>query len=485
MEHIARLVSERVGLTFPANRRSVAESAVLRVAHRAGCDDESSFVAIITRSAAVFDELVAELTIGETYFFREPNAFEFVRDLVRNRPGPDGIRAWSAACASGEEAYSLAIALLDAGARDPLVLGTDVSRPRLAAARRGRYRRWSLRGVSRETEAKYFRQDGADLCLDADIRRRVEFRYLNLAEDVYPAISTGVWGMDVIFCRNVLIYFSEDVVAAVARRLIDSLSADGWLILAASDPAVHRYVPCEALTTPFGIAYRRPGAHAGLFPGRTFTTPVEQGIVEPPRPLPFISEVPVLTAPEFVADEPLHVAPLPAPAAPAPVRPATFREAYASRDYQRASTAARVHLTERPDDADAWVFLIRSSANLGDLVDAGAACASALEHHPWNVELLYLHSVLLLQAGLAREAADAARKALYLDRQYVVAHLALANASQRAGQISTAERSLRAAEELLTNREPGDIVPGSDGEPAARLLEMVRTHRSLLRRGAA
>ena len=118
------------------------------------------------------------------------------------------------------------------------VVATDISRARLAAARRGEYREWSFRGVPREIIARYFTQSGdGRYVLSGAVRRGVEFRYLNLASDLYPAMSAGVWGMDVIYCRNVLIYFDKTTIRHVAKALLDSLSEAGWLLLGATDPA--------------------------------------------------------------------------------------------------------------------------------------------------------------------------------------------------------------------------------------------------------
>src|SRR6185312_11013116 len=131
-------------------------------------------------------------------------------------------RAWSAGASTGEEPYSIAIALREKGVAGD-VLGTDISRARLADARHATYRRWSFRGVPEATIAKYFKQRGDLFTLAPALRHDVEFRYLNLASDCYPAMSSGVWGMDVIFCRNVLIYFDRETIAHVAKNLIESI----------------------------------------------------------------------------------------------------------------------------------------------------------------------------------------------------------------------------------------------------------------------
>src|SRR5690606_16802025 len=94
-------------------------------------------------------------------------------------------------------------------------------------------------------------------------REAVDFRYLNLAEDIYPSLTTGIWGFDVILCRNVLIYFDRLTIARVAQRLIDSLAEDGWLLLGASDPAPSEESECDVVLTPSGRAYRHPGQGSG------------------------------------------------------------------------------------------------------------------------------------------------------------------------------------------------------------------------------
>ena len=165
---------------------------------------------------------MAEITIGETYFFRDSAQFALLRDRVlpdlfspaRLRAHDAPIRIWSAGCASGEEPYSLAILLHQLGwSSRAQVFGTDVSRPLLRQARQAQYSRWSLRGVPEEIVATYFKRSGDRFVLLPAIARAVEFRYLNLADAGYPSPQSGVWGMDLILCRNVLIYFAADRVA--------------------------------------------------------------------------------------------------------------------------------------------------------------------------------------------------------------------------------------------------------------------------------
>ena len=436
-ETIVQLVSEQTGLVFPANRHAATEAGLRRAMARTGLLHAAAYRNMVSQDGAALDDLLAELTVGETYFFREPAQFTLLRKeiiprLAERRRANQPIRVWSAACASGEEAYSLAITLRDLRpSAVNAVLGTDISRDRLTSARCARYRQWSLRGVPDAIIERYFRHHGKQYDLIAEARNDVEFRYLNLAADAYPSISTGVWGMDVIMCRNVLIYFDYPTIAHVGARLIESLSEDGWLLLGASDPVLSDFVQCEVVQTEAGLVYRRRGGQARM--------------IAPPR-----RHVPVIQMTDS------HVEPVVTDHTDTSATPPAT---------DRVGTSEVAHTVSHLE-ADACAT-VRTFANLGRLAEADAACATALEQYGMSAELHYLHAVLLLQAGHAPESARAARRALYLDRSLVVAHLALASALSRTGALADARRSLTNAERLLEPISSDAIVPASDGESAA------------------
>ena len=424
----------------------MVESAANRVMRVVGIDTPDAFLPLVQKDGAVFDDLMAEVTVGETYFFRQPAHFTLLRHTIlpefRTRATPaQKFRAWSAACSTGEEPYSIALALRDEGV-PAAVLGTDVSRARLGVARRGEYRRWSFRGVPEETIERCFEQDGEAYLLGAHVRRDVEFRYLNLASDHYPALSSGVWGMDLIFCRNVLIYFDRDTIAHVAKSLLASLGDDGWLVLGATDPSLHDFVKCEVVQTDEGLAYRhfKGTSRRSLIPPRATATTLS-------------------------------------------ARAAA--QTYADGDYEQTievlAPAVANGLATPPD----LVLYVRSLANLGRLEDASRVCTAALDQCRDAPELHYLQAVLVAQSGQFAESALAARRALYLDRSMIVAHLALGSALVSSGDIEGARRAFTVSERLLSAMPADEEVPASDGEPAGRLLEMTRVQAKLARREPA
>ena len=477
VQEIARLVAARTGLVFSRPRHQTIEAAIRRESSRAGHHGLAAYHAALRGDASAVDALAAELTIGETYFFRDAPQFDLLRSRILPElaasPSADGaVRVWSAGCASGEEPYSIAILCheLGLGARTKIV-GTDLSRDRLAAAREARYGRWSLRGVPDAVIASYFTRRDTRYDLVPVMRDMVEFRYLNLA-DVADADPSGAPGrMDLILCRNVLIYFDAATTARVIRHLLSALSARGWLLLGASDPPITDYADCEVVVTPAGLAYRP----AGTMPSRNVVSPAPRayevyvGTHDTPVP-----PVPVTVAYTLQATT--------AHSVPDPRREELARivEAHSEGQESLAAELARQFIARGGNELTAWVIRVRALANAGSLSEAGKSCAAALELHPLSAELTYLQSILLINAGRFVEAAETCRRALYLDHTLAVAHVARGDALARQHRAEDAARAFRAALRLLGQMAPDAIVPASGGERSARMTAAVASRLELM-----
>jgi len=468
------LVRRRTGLVFIQSRRPAFESGLLTCMRRAGLSDLRIYLERLAESPALSDDLAAEITVGETYFLRDADQWNLLQTrllplLLARHGGDRPLRIWSAGCASGEEPYSAALVLHQLGAAGrATIVGTDLSRPALARARRGEYPRWALRNVPDEIERLYFRPKGQRFELVPWVRRQVEFRYLNLAEDAAPNLRYGLGAMDLILCRNVLIYFDQKTVLNVARRLLDSLADEGWLMLGASDPLLGGILPCEVEVTEAGLMYRKAGhrAHAPMRPSLPAAPSEDPAYV----PGPASHERPADAVP--VARS--------ATAEPDGDRLDEARRRYVAKDYAGAAALALAMIRGGESEAEIEILLVRSLANRGELAEAGQACAAALDTHRTCPELVFLHAVLLAQGGRYAEATDALRRALYLDRSLVVAHLGLGDALARLGDASGARRAFRAAQRLLARLPPEQPVAASDGEPAARLAEAARSQLRML-----
>jgi chemotaxis protein methyltransferase CheR len=262
-ETVAELVNERTGLVFRRSSCDAAEAGTRRAMERAGVGDVTRYLDLLREGEGALADLIEELTVRETHFFRQPGRFEFIRhhvipEIRRRRGAGHVVRAWSAGCASGEEAYSLAILFDQEGLADrSSILATDISRVALQIAAEGAYGVSSLRGMPEELVRRYFHRRGYREVLDERICQRVTFRYSNLAAGDCADESNAAGEMDLILCRNVLIYFDRVSVRQVACRLFDSLAEGGWLVAGASDPPLAADAPFETVVTDHGVLYRR------------------------------------------------------------------------------------------------------------------------------------------------------------------------------------------------------------------------------------
>jgi chemotaxis protein methyltransferase CheR len=474
-ERLTRIASARAGLTFPENRRDIAEAALRRAMHHLGVRDPDVFADRVIVDPRAYAAMLMELTIGETYFFRDPSQWALVRsiiapDMLLAKPDGRGVRAWSAGCASGEEAHTLAIVLRESGCIDPFVLGTDISEHRIARASRAVYTKWSLRGVDDLTRRRYFSESGQYFSLRPEFRT-AQFRTLNLAQPEYGEPGHELFGLDLVLCRNVLIYLDQQSIEGVFTRLVASLRDGGWLLIAASDPQPSAELPLDVVVTEAGLLFRKN--------------------VSGVRQAPDLRWPVVAEGAERLQDLPRRITPHASHAvtrAPAPTGSVSSRVddhdavrlAYQASRYDAVIALAQDIIGRGGEDAAVWTMLARAQANRGDVTAALRSLARAVERHPVEAELHVVASTLEAQRERYGIAAEAARRAAYLDRNLAVAQVCLGTALMRLGDLAAADRALRTAERLLSLLDVDAIVAASDGTPALVLLNVVRAHRMLI-----
>jgi len=264
---IAELLRRETGLALPATR----EAAILAAVDRAAPGlDPAAFVAAASDPAGgrgLLDRLIDQVTVQETAFARDPGQLDAIpwHGLLQaaRAAEPGAIRVWSAGCASGEEAYTLALLAAEAFApvRAPVeVLGTDISGAAIAAAVAGRYRERAVRDLEPVLRLRYLdRQADGSYLVGQRLRSLVRFRRHNLAREQAP--PPGEAGFDLVVCRNVLIYLAAPVVEQVIRSLERSLRPDGVLMLGAAD-TLQRTAGRPAARAE-SLAARSPAAERG------------------------------------------------------------------------------------------------------------------------------------------------------------------------------------------------------------------------------
>jgi chemotaxis protein methyltransferase CheR len=242
-EYVCRLVRDRSAVVLEPGKEYLVESRLAPLARQLQVGSVSDVVGRVRAGGAgngLAARVVEALVTTETSFFRDRHPFEALRtdvvpDLVRRRRDERRLEVWSAACSTGQEPYSLALLIREhfpelAGWRVN-ILATDLSGDVLGRAREGRYNQIEAnRGLPAALLVKYFRQDGMTWELCADVRRMVEFRELNLAR-AWPPLPR----MDLIFLRNVLIYFDADTKREVLGRAARLLRPDGYLVLGGAE----------------------------------------------------------------------------------------------------------------------------------------------------------------------------------------------------------------------------------------------------------
>ena len=265
LSEIRMLIEERTGIHFDASRERFFSARVREHLHERGYARGSEMLRAIRKTNVEYEALLEKLLTQETSFFRYPAVFEAFEKRVLPElhakkfwKNPRTLRVWSAGCSTGEEPYSIAISILDslslAEAWDVEILATDIGRQALKHAERGVYSGRSLTEVSEKQLSAHFSPLNGGYQVKPRIRKMVSFVQMNLTSPVY------VGKMDLIFCMNVLIYFSEERRLGMVQRFFDALEPGGYLFLGHSESISKMPVKFQAIVLGDCILYRKPTA---------------------------------------------------------------------------------------------------------------------------------------------------------------------------------------------------------------------------------
>ena len=243
-DFLRKLLKERSGLDLSADKQYLVESRLLPLARKAGLPGIPELVQRMKSGAeALTVEVVEAMTTNETFFFRDKIPFDHLRDtilpaLLQSRASRKTLRIWSAAGSTGQEPYSIAMVLKEKAAAllgwRIEIVATDLSQEVLEKSRAGLYSQFEVqRGLPIQLLVKYFTQIGELWQINSELRGMVQHRQLNLLQDF-----SHLGKFDVIFCRNVLIYFDQDTKAVIFERLAKAMEADGTLLLGAAESVV-------------------------------------------------------------------------------------------------------------------------------------------------------------------------------------------------------------------------------------------------------
>jgi chemotaxis protein methyltransferase CheR len=269
-DYLQKMLKDRSGLMLSADKKYLLESRLLPLARKSGVTGIGELVAKMRAgSEALILDVVEAMTTNETFFFRDKTPFDHFREtvipeLLRARAARKTLRIWCAAASTGQEPYSLAMILKEMAAAlngwRVEIVATDLSPEVLEKSRSGLYTQFEVqRGLPIQMLVKHFTQVGAMWQLNADTRALVQFRQFNLLQDF-----SSLGKFDIIFCRNVLIYFDQATKTDVFNRLVKVNEVDGYLFLGAAETVVgltDRYRICpnrRGVYLPNGVAAARP-----------------------------------------------------------------------------------------------------------------------------------------------------------------------------------------------------------------------------------
>jgi chemotaxis protein methyltransferase CheR len=272
-EYLQKLLKDRSGLVLSADKQYLVESRLVPLARRLGLGGISELVAKLKAGAEPLIVAVVEaMTTNETFFFRDKTPFDHFREtimpaMLEARKSRRAIRIWCAASSTGQEPYSLAMILKDMGASlsgwRTEIVATDLSQEVLEKSKSGIFSQFEVqRGLPIQMLVKYFTQTNETWQLSPEIRAMVQFKQLNLLHDFS---HLGIF--DIIFCRNVLIYFDQDAKVDVFNRLAKVIQPDGFLVLGAAETVV-------GLSAGFNPYPERRGLYHPTAAARTASPPI-------------------------------------------------------------------------------------------------------------------------------------------------------------------------------------------------------------------
>lgn len=478
LSQLSRHICKTIGLEFPENRYKDLTRGIEEACSEFGFDHAYDCVEWLINNdftKETWDKLAGYLTIGETYFFRDSAVFKLLKDkilhdLIYSRWHHEKyLRIWSAACCTGEEPYSIAMLidqlLSSRKGWNISIIATDINEKFLNKAKKGLYTQWSFRNTPDDIRQKYFKiMDNNKYAIHPDIRRMVSFFYLNLAESGYPSFSNNTTELDVICCRNVLMYFSVDIRERVVRSLASCLSQNGILIVS---PGEADYAKKAGLST-----FR--SSETTVFcksppPKKTFSTS--------------LTNTHQLKTPVYPKTNAIRESSVTGKKPNKEMDPPnkniyTYEQAlkkFNEGAYRKSIEILTSMMEQDKKNSSYMILQARCFANLKEYDTAISWCNNAINCNRLDPAYYYLMASILQEQGNNENAIKALNQALYLEPSLIMAYVAIGMIRRKQGRQKDYLKAIDNALYYLKNMEPDIIVPHSDNMTAGRLIQMLET----------
>lgn len=500
VEVFRSFVAGRLGLNFDDSKQDFLEDILRQRMENTRRTSYSTYQQLLCSSEDELRVLAEHLTVCETYFFRYAGHFRVfseivVPDRLRARAGWRQLRILSAGSASGEEAYSLAILIRDAlpelATWNIEIKGIDINPQMVAKATRAKYNAWSLRDTPSKFSMKYFHPEGRDWALDAAIRSMVTFEERNLVNDDPSFWQPGAF--DVVFCRNVTMYFTAEAARQVIARIARSLTPGGFLFLGHAENlrGISQDFHLRHADDTFYYQRRAPHEiHSDLILSQDLPASRPSPAQTPAMMGPSDSWFDVIRrASERISSltngRDNHDAAQPkdhgSPTAAIPAWQNAGSDRNLALELLRKEKFAEaievVHALPigLKTDRDVQLLLAVLLTNKGEIWEAERVCMGLLEVDDLNAGAHYLMALCREHANDQAAAAEHDQAAIYLDPLFAMPHLHLGLMAKRAGEVEAARKELEAALTLLEREDASRILLLGGGFSREALSEFCRT----------
>ncbi|MEO5971736.1 MAG: CheR family methyltransferase, partial [Bdellovibrionia bacterium] len=463
------LLTSQTGLHFSNDRLRDLEIGVIKLSEVHKFSDPNSYIEwILSESipAPCIDSLVNELTVRETYFYRENHFFEvfekqILPDFIQlNRGGKKYLKIWSAGCCTGEEPYSMGIALArtisDIKEWDITLLGTDINSNFLNIAKTGKYSSWSFRDPPPWLKKQYFQAESdGSFQVKQEIKKMVTFFHLNLSESLYPSAVTSTTNVDIIFCRNVFIYFDKNQIRITLEKFYQSLAPGGLLIVGPSETSQSLFSAFTELHYDNVVVYGKDPIYKTT---RGVITPLESS---QPALQPFLQTTTPDISQVFEKSSTQPWVPISSPTQEEhPYERAT--KLYDQKDYVAAEQIALDHAANCPD-VNIRILLAKIYANQKKISQALHWCKEAINADKLNAIAHHFNAIILRENGDISGAIQSLERAIYIDKDFIVANFIYATLISKQGRVLEARRCLKTTLALLSKYPDDHLLPESEG----------------------
>jgi len=426
-------ISQLIGIYYKEEQRSDFQKALEDSSKEFGFSDLESWIQVILSEQWTKENimrLAMYFTIDESYFFREEKAFQILQHKIfpemieKITPAKRPIRIWCAGCATGEEAYTLSIVSSQCALREPFeytILATDIHGENLKNAKKGIFSHWSFRNMPNLTLQQYFASEKHNAWkIKKEYLDPIQFDFLNLADESYPSILNKTVDLDIVFCRNVLMYFSNDQQRKVMDRFYNCLTPGGFLFVSVTEVS-------SFIETPFKIRshdgihyYQKPS----LFENQAREEKVDELIVSKQKIQKSVYNYPL-------------------PADPVLSNP----------------------ISQDP----------KEMADSGYLAQASEHNKDQLKQDRLNPKLYYLQSLISAEQGNLSESIELLKKCIYLNPEHILSHFFLGVHYQKLHQKSKSQKFFHQALRLLNTMSCDDVIEDSDQMSAERMKVLLQS----------